>query len=62
LTNVGKVAYGRHRPHFIPSCFNKFSYKDFCADQDPNQWIVNYTCIGESSDYIVEKDGAFDIR
>jgi hypothetical protein len=60
LTNIGKVAFGRLRPHFIPSCFNKFSYKDFCTD--PNQWIANYTCIGESSTYTVEKDGAFDIR
>ncbi|CAF0971743.1 unnamed protein product [Adineta ricciae] len=60
LTNVGKVSYGRQRPHFIPSCFNKTTYKDFCAD--PTLWIVNYTCIGESSAIFVEKDGAFDIR
>ncbi|CAF1093839.1 unnamed protein product [Adineta ricciae] len=60
LTNVGKVTVGRLRPHFIPSCFNKFSYKDFCGD--PNEWIVNYTCLGESSDLVKEKDGAHDIR
>ncbi|CAF0930186.1 unnamed protein product [Adineta steineri] len=60
LTNVGKVAVGRHRPHFIPSCFNQTSYLPFCVD--PNAWIVSYTCIGESSTVIVEKDGAFDIR
>jgi len=60
LTNVGKVAVGRLRPHFIPSCFNAYSYKDFC--KDPNDWIVNYTCRGESSDVVKEKDGAYDIR
>ncbi|CAM4852697.1 unnamed protein product [Rotaria socialis] len=60
LTNVGKVSVGRLRPHFIPSCFNKFSYTDFC--NDPNQWISNYTCIGESSTVLKEKDGAYDIR
>ncbi|UJR14055.1 hypothetical protein I4U23_001052 [Adineta vaga] len=60
LTNVGKVSFGRHRPHFIPSCFNKTTYKDFCVD--PTLWIVNYTCIGEASATVVEKDGAFDIR
>ncbi len=62
LTNVGKVAVGRLRPHFIPSCFNKYSYKDFCEHQDPNEWFVNYTCIGETSDAVKEKDGAYDIR
>lgn len=60
LTNVGKVAVGRMRPHFIPSCFNQYSYKDFC--RDPTDWIVNYTCLGESSSSVKEKDGAFDIR
>jgi hypothetical protein len=60
LTNVGKVAVGRLRPHFIPSCFKKYSYRDFC--QDPNEWFVNYTCIGETSDAVKEKDGAYDIR
>jgi hypothetical protein len=60
LTNVGKVAVGRLRPHFIPSCFQKYSYKDFCAD--PNDWIVNYTCLGESSTAVKDKDGAYDIR
>ncbi len=25
-------------------------------------WITNYTCFGESSDTIKEKDGAYDIR
>ncbi|CAF0765767.1 unnamed protein product [Adineta steineri] len=60
LTNVGKVTVGRLRPHFIPSCFEKYSYKDFC--QYPNEWIVNYTCIGESVDFVKDKDGAHDIR
>jgi hypothetical protein len=60
LTNVGKVAVGRLRPHFIPSCFNKFSYSEFC--QYPNEWRVNYTCLGESSDSVKDKDGAYDIR
>ena len=57
---MGKVTVGRLRPHFIPSCFNKFSYKDFC--QDPNDWYTNYTCLGEISDVVKEKDGAYDIR
>ena len=60
LTNIGKVAMGRLRPHFIPSCFGKYFYKDFC--QDPNEWIWNYTCIGETSSAVKEKDGAYDIR
>ncbi|CAF1015006.1 unnamed protein product [Rotaria magnacalcarata] len=60
LTNVGKVSVGRLRPHFIPSCFDKFDYTDFCID--PNRWISNYTCIGESSTVLKEKDGAYDIR
>ena len=60
LTNVGKVTVGRLRPHFIPSCFNQTSYKDFC--RDPNDWFTNYTCLGESSDIVKEKDGAYDIR
>ena len=60
LTNVGKVSVGRLRPHFIPSCFQKYSYRDFCTD--PNQWIVNYTCLGDSSSVVKEKDGSFDIR
>jgi len=60
LTNVGKVSVGRLRPHFIPSCFQKYSYKDFC--DSPNQWIVNYTCIGENSIIFKEKDDAWDIR
>ncbi|CAF1012144.1 unnamed protein product [Rotaria sp. Silwood1] len=60
LTNIGKVAVGRLRPHFIPSCFQKYSYKDFCGD--PNHWIVDYVCFGESSSVIKEKDGAYDIR
>ncbi|CAF1011448.1 unnamed protein product [Rotaria sordida] len=60
LTNVGKVSAGRLRPHFIPSCFEKYTYKEFCTDA--NQWIVNYTCIGESSIVVKEKDGAYDIR
>jgi hypothetical protein len=60
LTNVGKVSVGRLRPHFIPSCFNKFTYKDFCVD--PTVWIANYTCIGESSAVVKEKDDAYDIR
>ncbi len=60
LTNVGKVTLGRLRPHFIPSCFQKYSYRSFC--RDPNEWIVNYTCYGESSAAFKEKDGAYDIR
>ncbi|CAF3057085.1 unnamed protein product [Rotaria sp. Silwood2] len=60
LTNIGKVSVGRLRPHFIPSCFEIYTYKDFCTDA--NQWIVNYTCIGESSTVVKEKDGAYDIR
>ncbi|CAF4675051.1 unnamed protein product [Rotaria sp. Silwood1] len=60
LTNVGKVSVGRLRPHFIPSCFEKYTYKDFCVDA--TQWIVNYTCIGEASTVVKEKDGAYDIR
>ncbi len=51
---------GRQRPHFIPSCFNKFTYRDFCVD--PTVWITNYTCIGEASTTLIEKDDAFDIR
>jgi len=57
---VGKVSVGRHRPHFIPSCFNQFSYQDFCFNA--TTWFVNYTCIGESSSVLKEKDGAYDIR
>lgn len=60
LTNVGKVTVGRLRPHFIPSCFNHYSYRGFC--DDPNEWLTNYTCIGESSATVKEKDGAYDIR
>jgi phosphatidate phosphatase len=60
LTNVGKVTVGRLRPHFIPTCFHQYSYKTFCGD--PNEWIVNYTCYGESSISFKEKDGAYDIR
>lgn len=60
LTNIGKVTVGRHRPHFIPSCFNKFSYQDFCVNA--TQWFVDYTCLGESSAIVKEKDGAYDIR
>ena len=60
LTNVGKVSVGRLRPHFIPSCYHKYSYQDFC--QFPNEWLTNYTCSGESSDVVKEKDGAYDIR
>ena len=60
LTNIGKVTVGRFRPHFIPSCFNAFSYREFC--NDPNDWIWNYTCIGEDSTSLKVKDGAYDIR
>jgi len=60
LTNVGKVTVGRLRPHFIPSCFGKNSYKEFC--HDPNEWIVNYSCYGDPSTIIKEKDGSYDIR
>ncbi|CAF1089501.1 unnamed protein product [Rotaria sordida] len=60
LTNIGKVAVGRLRPHFIPSCFDKFSYTEFC--RYPNEWMVNYVCLGEASDIIKEKDGSYDIR
>ncbi|CAF2994059.1 unnamed protein product [Rotaria sp. Silwood2] len=60
LTNIGKVAVGRLRPHFIPSCFHKTSYKEFC--RDPNEWIVDYNCFAESSSVFKEKDGAYDIR
>ncbi|CAF0871689.1 unnamed protein product [Didymodactylos carnosus] len=60
LTNVGKVSVGRLRPHFIPSCFQKYDYTSFCTR--PNDWITDYKCIGESSDLIKEKDGANDIR
>ncbi len=60
LTNVGKVTVGRLRPHFIPSCFHKDTYKDFCSD--PTVWITNYTCIGETSSVLKEKDDAYDIR
>jgi phosphatidate phosphatase len=60
LTNVGKVAVGRLRPHFIPSCFGKHFYRDFC--RDPYDWIVNYTCFGEISTSFKEKDDAYDIR
>ncbi len=60
LTNVGKVTVGRLRPHFIPSCFHQYSYKTFC--NDPNDWITNYTCFGETSTGLKEKDGAYDIR
>jgi phosphatidate phosphatase len=60
ITYVGKVSVGRLRPHFIPSCFNKFTYTDFCTN--PTQWIANYTCIGESSSVVKEKQGAYDIR
>jgi hypothetical protein len=60
LTNVGKVAIGRLRPHFIPSCFGKYFYRDFC--RDPYDWIVNYTCLGEISTSFKEKDDAYDIR
>lgn len=60
LTNIGKVAMGRLRPHFIPSCFNVFSYRNFCTN--PNEWIWDYTCIGENSTSIKVKDGAYDIR
>jgi phosphatidate phosphatase len=60
LTNVGKVTVGRLRPHFIASCFHKYTYRDFCTD--PTVWISNYTCIGESSTVLKDKDGAYDIR
>ncbi|CAF1247469.1 unnamed protein product [Rotaria magnacalcarata] len=60
LTNIGKVTVGRLRPHFIPSCFHKYSYHDFCNNS--NEWIINYECLGESSDIIKQKDGAYDIR
>ncbi|CAF1062906.1 unnamed protein product [Didymodactylos carnosus] len=60
LTNVGKVSAGRLRPHFIPSCFHTNNYTLYC--RTPNDWITNYTCVGESSDIIKEKDGANDIR
>jgi hypothetical protein len=60
LTNIGKVAVGRFRPHFIPSCFGKYSYSEFC--HDPNEWIMNYTCIGEMNPTFISKDDAFDIR
>ncbi|CAF3145574.1 unnamed protein product [Rotaria socialis] len=60
LTNIGKVTVGRLRPHFIPSCFQKYSYNDFCVN--PNDWIVNYVCLGESSSIVKQKDGAYDIR
>jgi len=60
LTNIGKVTMGRLRPHFIPSCFNVFAYQGFCTN--PNEWIWNYTCIGEDSSSIKVKDGAYDIR
>ncbi|CAF1314249.1 unnamed protein product [Rotaria sp. Silwood1] len=60
LTYFGKVTVGRLRPHFIPSCFQKFSYKEFC--QDPNEWISNYTCLGESSHAVKERDDVYDIR
>lgn len=60
LTNIGKITVGRLRPHFIPSCFEKYSYTEFC--KDANDWITNYTCIGESSTVLKLKDGAYDIR
>jgi len=60
LTNVGKVIVGGLRPHFIPSCFNQYTYQAFC--KDPTVWITNYTCIGEASTVLKEKDGAYDIR
>ena len=60
LTNVGKITVGRLRPHFIPSCFEKYSYTEFCTDA--NQWITNYTCIGETDTTLKFKDGAYDIR
>jgi hypothetical protein len=48
------------RPHFIPSCFQKYSYRDFC--KDPNEWIVDYTCLAETNSLVKEKDGSYDIR
>lgn len=60
LTNVGKVSVGRLRPHFIPSCFHRYSYREFC--NNPNEWFVTYTCDGENSSVVKEKDGTFDIR
>jgi len=60
LTNIGKVTVGKQRPHFIPSCFNKSTFHDFCTDT--TEWFVDYTCIGESSGIPKVKDGAYDIR
>ena len=60
LTNIGKLFIGAFRPHFIPSCFKKFNYHDFC--NDTTQWIVNYTCLGENSSNEKIQYGAFNIR
>ncbi|CAF1154672.1 unnamed protein product [Adineta steineri] len=39
---------------------NLYIVVDFC--QYFNEWIVNYTCLGESSNFVKDKDGAHDIR
>lgn len=60
LTNIGKLFIGAFRPHFIPSCFKKYNYHQFC--NDTTQWIVNYTCIGETSANEKIQYGAYNIR
>ena len=60
LTNIGKVAVGRLRPHFIATCFHDYSYQNFCTH--PNLWIVNYTCVGESDELFKGNNDAYDVR
>ena len=60
LTNIGKLFIGGFRPHFIASCFKKFTPQNFCTDAA--QWIVNYTCIGEDSPLEKVQYGAYNSR
>ena len=60
LTNIGKVTVGRPRPHFIATCFNQTSLQTFCTQ--PNQWITDYRCVGESSSIASERSDASDSR